>query len=90
MNLENVIYTCEGAADLLTLSANTLKNSRSTGKLCGRQAPPYIKLGKKVAYKRCDLLAWLNSFPTHKNTAEEQQSKSQAIESDVQLEEVSG
>lgn len=83
MTEDKVIYTSEGAADLLTLSANTLKNSRSTGILCGRDAPPYIKLGKKVAYRRSDLLAWLKSFPTYQNTAEEHMNEDQLTATDT-------
>ena len=89
MNEDNVIYTNEGAADLLTCSANTLKNSRSTGILFGREAPPFIKLGRKVAYRRKDLLDWIASFPTFNNTTEERFFESQSTESETKLQEVS-
>jgi hypothetical protein len=62
--------TNQEAAELLTISANTLRNSRSTGTLCGREAPPFIKMGRKVIYLRVDLAQWLNSFPKYKNTSE--------------------
>lgn len=59
------------AAMLLHVSAHTLRNSRSTGTLCGRKAPPYIKMGGKVLYERADLLAWLDGFTKYNNTSEE-------------------
>ena len=59
------------AAELLNLSAHTLRNSRSKGTLCGRQAPPYIKMGGKVLYAQSDLLEWLDGFTKFNNTSEE-------------------
>jgi hypothetical protein len=62
----------EEGAELLTISANTLRNSRSTGMLCGREAPPFIKMGRKIVYLKTDLMQWLESFPKHCNTSEAQ------------------
>ena len=59
------------AAEFLNLSAHTLRNSRSKGTLCGRQAPPYIKMGGKVLYAQSDLLEWLDGFTKFNNTSEE-------------------
>ena len=81
---DKVIYTTEGAAAFLECSANTMKNSRSTGTLFGREAPRYIKMGRRVVYKRSDLLEWLESFPTYQNTTEEQMDDAQSQETEVQ------
>jgi hypothetical protein len=62
----------EEGAELLTISANTLRNSRSTGVLCGREAPPFIKMGRKIVYLKTDLIHWLESFPKYSNTSEAQ------------------
>lgn len=59
------------AAEFLNLSSHTLRNSRSKGTLCGRQAPPYIKMGGKVLYAQSDLLEWLDGFTKFNNTSEE-------------------
>lgn len=43
------------AAALLDVSPGTLSVWRSTG----RYALPFLKIGRKVRYRRADLLAWL-------------------------------
>ncbi|HRE18612.1 MAG TPA: helix-turn-helix domain-containing protein [Rhodocyclaceae bacterium] len=43
------------AAELLTVAKGTLGVWRSTG----RYALPFIKVGRRVRYRRADLLAWL-------------------------------
>ena len=84
MTEDNVIYTNIGAAALLKCAGSTLKNSRSTGVLFGREAPQYIKMGRRVVYKRSDLLEWLEGFPTYQNTTEEQMDEAQPQEPKVQ------
>lgn len=75
MKIEKFNCTNQEAAELLTVAANTLRNSRSTGKLCGREAPPFIKMGRKIIYLKADLLQWLESFPKYSNTSEAQLSE---------------
>jgi hypothetical protein len=70
VKIEKFNCTNQEAAELLTVAANTLRNSRSTGKLCGREAPPFIKMGRKIIYLKADLLQWLESFPKYSNTSE--------------------
>lgn len=70
MNINKFNFTNQEAAELLTISANTLRNSRSTGILCGKEAPPFIKMGRKIIYLKADLMQWLESFPKYNNTAE--------------------
>lgn len=45
------------AAALIQVSPGTLSVWRSTG----RYQLPFVKVGAKVRYKRCDLQAWLDS-----------------------------
>lgn len=45
----------KAAAELLTVSPGTLSVWRSTG----RYNLPFLKVGRKVRYRRADLLAWL-------------------------------
>lgn len=45
------------AAEYLTLSAGTLSVWRSTG----RYKIPFVKVGRRVRYRRADLDAWLDS-----------------------------
>jgi hypothetical protein len=47
----------KAAAALIQVSAGTLSVWRSTG----RYKLPFVKVGAKVRYKRCDLQAWLDS-----------------------------
>lgn len=47
----------KAAAELLDVSPGTLSVWRSTG----RYALPFLKVGRKVRYRRADLLAWLDS-----------------------------
>jgi len=45
------------AADLLNLAPGTLSVWRSTG----RYALPFLKVGRRVRYRRADLEAWLSA-----------------------------
>ena len=45
------------AAEFLTLAPGTLSVWRSTG----RYAIPFVKVGRRVRYRRADLEAWLES-----------------------------
>jgi excisionase family DNA binding protein len=45
------------AAAVLDVSPGTLSVWRSTG----RYALPFLKVGRKVRYRRADLMAWLDS-----------------------------
>lgn len=51
------------AADLLRLSERTLQRRRQTG-----AGPEFRRLGRRVVYARCDLLAWADSC-RHLSTA---------------------
>ena len=45
------------AAALLTVTPGTLSVWRSTG----RYNLPFVKVGRNVRYRRCDLVAWLEA-----------------------------
>lgn len=60
------------AAPILGVAPITLKNSRYTGLLGDKPAPPYLKIGKKVRYLRSDLLEYLRGcrvVPTDRTVA---------------------
>ena len=58
------------AATFTGFSSSTLNNSRYTGLLGGVKAPPYLKLGKSIRYRKEDLEVWLAQFQTQTNTSE--------------------
>ncbi len=45
------------AAEVLTVEPGTLSVWRSTG----RYSIPFVKVGRRVRYRRSDLMAWLES-----------------------------
>lgn len=60
MKTEDKPYlTTREAADILGYSEQTLAQSRNTKMLGGSDAPPHIKRGRMVRYKRSDLDAWM-------------------------------
>lgn len=62
MTLEDIVQAGKdllddkAAAELLDVTAGTLSVWRSTG----RYALPFLKIGRKVRYRRVDLLAWMD------------------------------
>ena len=70
MDQNKMMLNNEEAAGILPVAANTLRNSRSTGILCGRKAPPFMKIGNRVYYLRADLEEWLGGFTKYNNTSE--------------------
>lgn len=63
MSLKEIIETSKelldpsAAAVAIGVSPGTLSVWRSTG----RYSLPFIKVGRKVRYRRCDLESWLQS-----------------------------
>ncbi|HJV26322.1 MAG TPA: helix-turn-helix domain-containing protein [Aromatoleum sp.] len=63
MTIENIIHANRdllderAAADLIDVAPGTLSVWRSTG----RYNLPFIKIGRKVRYRRGDLLAWMEA-----------------------------
>lgn len=54
------------AAELLDVSPGTLSVWRSTG----RYALPFLKIGRKVRYRRADLEAWIAGRIRHAGSTE--------------------
>lgn len=52
------------------LSAKTMRNSRARGTLLGYDAPPWVKLGCLVRYRRRDLLEWAERVAVERRTAQ--------------------
>ena len=50
------LVTSKEAAHMLGFSEKTLRNWRTNG----RQAIPFIRIGRTVRYRTADLEAWLN------------------------------
>ncbi|MAC45541.1 MAG: hypothetical protein CMI12_01630 [Oceanospirillum sp.] len=69
-NQSEILLTSQQAATHLQYSEYTIRLSRSTGTLAGVQAPPFLKLGRSVRYKKSDLDNWLAQFTTFTNTAQ--------------------
>lgn len=55
--MENNLLDEKQAAEVLTVEPGTLSVWRSTG----RYSIPFVKVGRRVRYRRSDLLAWLES-----------------------------
>lgn len=63
MTIQNIVQSSKellderAAAAVLDVTAGTLSVWRSTG----RYALPFVKVGRKVRYRRADLTAWLET-----------------------------
>lgn len=58
------------AAIFLGVTCSTLRTSRHTGTLCGKNTPQYYKYGKRVLYKTGEVMSWLDGFKPVSNTSE--------------------
>ncbi len=58
------------AAKILGTTAVRLRNARVTGMLGDVPAPPFVKLGRAVRYRRSDLEAWIENLRTYQNTSQ--------------------
>lgn len=61
MSNEDRWLTSNEAAAHLGYGEYTLRQSRRTGKLAGKETPKFTKTGTAVRYKMSDLDAWVNS-----------------------------
>lgn len=66
-----ILLKPEQAADSIEFSIRTLNNSRYTGMLGGVKAPPYIKIGRSVRYRKSALDNWLAQFQEQTSTSED-------------------
>jgi len=60
----SLLLTTEDVAYELRISPVTVKMSRCSGVLLGHPAPPFIKLGRCIRYRRNDLSDWLDQIAT--------------------------
>ncbi len=60
----------KAAAKLLGAAPSSLKQSRYTGSLFGKTAPPFLKLGRSTRYRLSVLLEFRSQFPEYRNTSE--------------------
>jgi hypothetical protein len=71
MTIDDELLAENDAASILGAAKSTLKQSRHTGKLFGKPAPPYLKLGlRSIRYKRSDLLNSRDQFQEFRSTSE--------------------
>lgn len=64
------LLTSKEAATYLNCAANSLKASRTTGRLFSTDAPAYLKIGITIRYKIDTLDKWLSQFTEQQNTAQ--------------------
>ena len=70
-NQSAVLLTSVNAAKYLGVSPGLLRLARVTGEIFkGIKAPPFLKMGRAIRYKKDDLDNWLACQPTYQNTAE--------------------
>ena len=62
MNGLTELLNTHEAASYTGFNSNTLRNTRSTGKLGGTEAPRFCKFGTIVRYRRTVLDEWLSQF----------------------------
>jgi hypothetical protein len=58
----SLLLTTDDLALELRISPVTVKMSRSSSVLLGHSAPPFIKLGRCVRYRRHDIEKWLDDI----------------------------
>lgn len=63
------------AAEVLSSTCASMRQSRYTGQLFGRPAPRFTKMGRSAKYKLSTLLEFRDQFPEFQNTAEAQRAK---------------
>ncbi len=62
------LYDSADSGAFLGFAPTTMRNSRSTGKLAGVEAPAFIKMGSAVRYKGSTLKIWRNQFSEQSRT----------------------
>jgi hypothetical protein len=61
------LLTSDQVAAMLIVDVQTLANWR-----CQNQGPPYLKLGRLVRYRRCNIESWLKSLIQETNADQEE------------------
>ena len=76
MNNDQYLLNSEQASKYLGVQTNTLKQSRHTGILFGKDAPRYLKMGRSTRYTLSSLLEFRKQFFEYRNTSEYQDNDS--------------
>lgn len=61
------LLTSNQVAEMLGLSNQTMRTSRTTGKLWDKKAPDYLKMGRTVRYELETVEAWIEQFKQEKD-----------------------
>jgi len=56
------LLTSNQVAEMLGLSNQTMRTSRTTGRLWDKKAPDYLKMGRTVRYELETVEAWIEQF----------------------------
>lgn len=67
-----VAFDTASAAEYIGVSPVSMKMSRTSGLLCGVDAPEFKRAGRKIIYMRKELDKWLDGLPVFKNNAQAQ------------------
>ena len=68
---QNLSLNNDDAAALLGVSPGTMCLSRHTGEIFKNvPAPPFMKMGRAVRYRRETLVSWLEQWSEFENTAQ--------------------
>lgn len=67
MNNENIeikpmLLTSKQASEYIGCKPQVLNQSRTNGELWGVPTPPYLKMARKVMYKKRDLDKWVDNL----------------------------
>lgn len=77
-NRNEEFFDNDNAAKFCLVGIESMKRSRQTGSLLGREAPKHVPIGdRKVAYKKSTLLNWLD-LPEEILEARNKKAKAQA------------
>ena len=68
--LDDFLLSDNEAAKILGAAPASLKQSRYTGDLFGKPAPPFVKMGRSTRYRLSALLEFRDQFPEYRNTSE--------------------
>jgi len=62
IELEPVLLNARQACEYIGVKPQTLAQSRVNGELWGEPTPPYIKMARKVMYRKTDLDEWVDGL----------------------------
>ena len=69
--METTLLTPRQAANYLNICLSDLALSRTTGKIGDMDSPPFVRIGKRVRYRKFVLDHWVENLPSYQKRAEE-------------------